>query len=159
MAIPDYELLARAIGSYNGGLNFWNGLSWPEMLIRTTETPVGERTNHFPASGDGRCSTCTYVLDIFKEYDLPNRTYIWAGTEERQPEEIPLVENGEEVLDEAGDPVMVANPEAGQPYWCFAYGEDEWLDKENWITVQRDAAGTLDEPGVGRVNCETGEAL
>ncbi|MDQ2075469.1 hypothetical protein [Marinimicrobium sp. ABcell2] len=89
-------------------------------------------------------------------------TYIWAGTDERHPDEIPLVENDQPVLDD-GEPVMVENPEAGQPLWCFAYGEREWMSGQEYDELAA-AASSEDEFGdpqepVGQINCETGEAL
>jgi len=153
----DYELLARAIGSYNGGLNFWTGLSWPELLVRSSYTPVAERANNFPAEGGGECSSCTYVLDIFERYGLPMRTYIWHGG--TYDDEMPLLtEDGTPQLDENGERIL--DPRAGQE-WCFAYGEREWMESNAFEEIQENAEGNIARGinPIGRINCATGEEI
>lgn len=72
------------------------------------------------------------------------RTYIWVGKyyPDKQPDGTP-------------------HPQAGQPEWCFAYGEKEWLAGADFESALEKAEGNVARgiPPKGRKNCTTGENL
>lgn len=62
------------------------------------------------------------------------------------------------------DPVTgQPHPNAGQPEWCFAYGEKEWMNGAIFNIVKQRARGDLlavpPIPPQGRINCTTGVAI
>lgn len=101
----EYEVLARAIGGYNGG-SFYGSLSWPELIKEKNYTEISEQNN------DGlKCSSCTYTIDVRnKQFGLPYRAYVWKG---------------EDVWNDINKNNVKDDGEITE--WCFGYGEKEWV--------------------------------
>lgn len=85
-------------------------------------------------------SNRTCAIQVMRRYGIPARTYVWVGARYQPPHQ-----------------------SAGQPEWCFQYGESEWLTNTNWADVWDDAMGDPlampPAPPVGRINCNTGVAI
>ncbi|ACE85248.1 hypothetical protein CJA_2507 [Cellvibrio japonicus Ueda107] len=144
-----YELLAKAIGSYNGGTGM--GSTWANMLKATNPG----LDNGKPRMGRAH-SNRTYAIQVLRRFGAPARTYIWKGGVE--PDQIPVIgADGSPETNEDGSTKMQANPKAGQD-WCFAYGEQEWMSGKDWSKVKAAAASvTLDgKPQVpsGNIACQ-----
>lgn len=85
----------------------------------------------------GKCPSCAYSISIKNtKFGLPKRTYVWAGNDD---------DNN------------------GEPDWCFAYGEEEWVSGEAFEGIKLLARGDLlAEPQIlpeGRINCTTGAEI
>jgi hypothetical protein len=70
----EYELLAKAIGSYNGGTGMHDH-TWANML-RVTNPGLDDKGK--PKMGTGH-SNKTYALQVLRRFGAPARTYIWRG--------------------------------------------------------------------------------
>jgi len=144
----DYELLARAIGLYNGANDILaQNDTWPEVLSQN----VLSRDSSGKGNKDGKCYSCFYAINIRNtHFGLPLRDYVWVG--ERQPLTI---------KDGAGN--TITNPLANQPVWCFAYGEREWRAGTSFDSVSNAAQDTDEfnrpQTPVGRIDCTTGVLL
>ncbi|MEJ2076220.1 MAG: hypothetical protein P8X79_22490, partial [Reinekea sp.] len=116
----DYEMLTKAIMIYNGLRGILDDHSYAKLLKYMGYDPFSkENTAEI-------CHTCKYVIRI-KQSFMPGhlRTYIWEGG--TVPLQIPDPDYRGE-----GEAPMINNqdPNAGQE-WCFAYGEEEWLNPGN----------------------------
>jgi hypothetical protein len=119
-----YEVLAKAIAGYNGGLEFWKKDSWANLL-RQTQLPSDNKT--FANTLGGRCSSCKYSIEVRNvRYGLPYRQYIWKGGKYPKYD---LDADGEVKKDAQGNPIL--HPKSEQD-WCFAYGEQEWIGGVKW---------------------------
>jgi len=115
----NYEVFAKAVGAYNGlGASFQSD-SWPSLLVEK-HYPVDD-----PETGDDEstmnegdnCFSCKYTINVRNvRFGLPYREYVWQGgtTEVTTPDD-PETEDVDESSTE-------------QVPWCFAYGEEEWID-------------------------------
>ena len=135
-----YEKLAKGLGGYNQGAATFGRRAWVSLLTSQITRNDAEYTRigniAYSARTDdekaiyARTTAMVYALRIMHDEDklgLPYRSFIWQGgtTEEDA--------NGdgdtEDVLDDdprtevEGDSIN----EAEVP-WCFAYGEEEWLN-------------------------------
>ena len=159
------ELLSKAIGGYNQGIATFNGTaSWSEELI---DNPLSSRTDDDATKAQQRkAKAIKYVFDTLKNQSstkpdqnvLPYRTYIWEG------------EAGEDLNGDGDIKNVEADPTATPPVlesneegWCFAYGEEEWLDGDKFDLIQEAADGDLLAVPpilpIGRINCITGVSL
>jgi hypothetical protein len=92
-----------------------------------------------------KCHSCEYSIDVRNiKFELPYWTYIWEGAAEV--------------------PENPATPELEyKAAWCFAYGEEEWMDRKIFNKVAEAARGDLlVDPQIqpqGRINCTTGDAI
>jgi len=155
----DYELLAKAIGLYNGGAHAMTGARAWSTLLREYQPS----TDSSGAGNEGvNCYSCRYSTAVRNNqdaYGLPHRTYIWHGG--TYDDEMPLLtEDGTPQVDENGERIL--DPRAGQD-WCFAFGESEWMGgisfEVAFNTARGDALAEPPVPAVGRINCITGENI
>ena len=89
-----------------------------------------------------------------EKFKLPYRTYIWQGKAGKDL-------NGDgDIKNVAANPTAIPpTPEYKEEGWCFAYGEEEWVDGKEFTKIKTDATGTAIKPAIGRLNCVTGEPL
>src|SRR5690606_19298956 len=80
---------------------------------------------------------------------LPYRTFIWVGG---RYDYVRDAVTGAVIPDINGQPVP--HPQAGQPEWCFAYGEGEWRNGQTYVNVRNAALGSILNPPVGRIACQ-----
>lgn len=127
---PDnYERLLKGLIGYNAGANAarLRDCSIPEMLAGGV-TRNGTNCQSTRVNGEG----LDYGLTILhgtvppaptdpNKLSLPYRSFIWVGA--RYPAIDPVT----------GQP----HPQAGQPEWCFAYGEEEWRNPALHPLTQR----------------------
>ncbi|MFL0799466.1 MAG: hypothetical protein K6L80_03375 [Agarilytica sp.] len=129
-----YERLMKAIAKYNGGIHL-NQQTWGNLLT------IGHRMQNGRHVMGGVYSNRTYAMQVMRRYGIPPRTYIWVGN--RFPDVDP----------NTGLP----HPQAGQPEWCFEFGEEEWMNGEQWATALLNARSTnilgLPQTPVGRTPC------
>ena len=130
-----YELLMKSLGGYNGQTG--TGRTWANML-----------TTHHTMQMAQTYSNRTYAIQIMRRYGIPARTYVWVGARFDYVRDA----SGVVIPDANGQPVP--HPNAGQPEWCFAYGENEWMTGNNWTDVQLAAVGSILRPPVGRIACQ-----
>lgn len=140
-ADDNYEKLAKAVFYYNSPHKWIRSLSWPYIMKYLTYKKDSDRNEKLPSNTNrGTCHSCRYSIQVREKVFAELRTYIWAG--ERYP---------------------VGDPNAGQPKWCFAFGEKEWIDGNIFDDVKKAARGDpLASPPVlpiGQVNCITGQIL
>ena len=133
----NYDVLSKAVMGYNSGETYADNYSWSKF-IKYKEYQANSNRN------TGKiCHSCRYSIEVRETIFKDNlRTFIWAG--ERQPA---TLTDGS------------VNPQAGEPVWCFAFGEKEWVEGKKFNLVQKAAIGDALTPGVGRVNCTTGVTL
>jgi hypothetical protein len=67
-----YELLAKAIGSYNGGTG--TGSTWANMLKAKNPGLKGKN----PVMGVAHANK-TYAIQVLRRFGAPARTYVWKG--------------------------------------------------------------------------------
>src|SRR5690606_15813866 len=120
----DYEVLAKAIGLYNGASYWFRNDTWPFILKYRTQGLNNGRNDQ----AGNNCASCEYTIEIrngrgtHRSFDMTPRSYIWVGARFDFVRDV----NGLVVVDANGQPIP--HPQAGQPEWCFAYGELEWID-------------------------------
>ena len=167
-----YELLAKGIAGYNQGASRFtngNGNSWLDLLKRQPTLASAEMTRlktlEKPTDAEkamvARSTGMDYAMRIMHDADkmgLHHRKYIWRGG-------FGVDVNGDgEIKDIAADPdaepPVEAVTETTVP-WCFAYGEQEWRAGESFQTIKENAEGNIarDIQPVGRIRCDTGEAI
>ena len=147
-----YQLLGKAIIAYNQGAGA-DRLERSHYFTNLKGRPRRNNSGNFDPTHFG------YWLGVKdKSWELqseiggylPYVSYVWVG--ERQP---PTINDGQ------GN--TIANPNAGEPVWCFAYGEREWRAGESFSVVELRANGNLNVvPPVqpqGRIDCLTGAPL
>jgi hypothetical protein len=137
-ADDNYEKLAKAIFYYNSPHDWIKGLSWPYIMKYLTYKKDSDQNEKDPNNSNlGICHSCRYSIQVREKVFPELRTYIWAG--ERYP---------------------VGHAQAGDPVWCFVFGEQDWMDGKVFDEVKQEAddvdiAGKPQTP-IGRVNCLTG---
>ena len=152
----EYEVFAKAVAAYNGGNGFWNSATWAGILKQTRKPKSGDAFANAP---NGTCFSCEYSIKVRNQkYGLPYRTYIWEGKKGTDL-------NGDgEIKNVAANPTAVPPiPELKEEGWCFAYGEEEWVDGKLFEDIKV-AADRYDEEGdvktqIGAINCSTGNSI
>jgi hypothetical protein len=185
----DYEALAKAIGIYNGAQRWMRNMSWPRMIKSIPYKEGSKGNFGMKNGKDRVCHSCSYSIKVRNHeltFKGKLRTYVWKGgdktdlnhdgvigkiaddprTHENDPvsETVIFVDlNGDgDVLDsflddprtDEDDPV----DEAIVP-WCFAYGEQEWIDKKNFTLIKEAAVGSRTKKPIGRIDCQTGNLI
>jgi hypothetical protein len=135
-----YNLLGKAVIAYNQGANannLRNNSYFTALQGMPRRTPAGNFSpTHFGYWLGVKQQSWTIQADIGGY--LPFVTYIWVGA--RYPQTDPVT----------GQPHL----NAGQPEWCFAYGEKEWMAGRRYADVRTAAIGSMLNPAVGRIACQ-----
>ncbi len=87
------------------------------------------------------CKLCgpEYALDVrINRFGLTPRQYIWKGGVE--PDTLPMLDEQGNQVEIDGVKQTIANPKAGQD-WCFAYGENEWLNPDEFTSAGKKYLG------------------
>ena len=148
-----YEVFAKSIGLYNGKGEL-SSTPWAEMLM-TESIPTTKEVEAAKGNSGHKCFSCKYTIQVRNQrFGLPFRQYIWVG--EREQAQVPDPD-----YTGTGTAPKVPNPNAGDPSWCFAFGEGEWIGGTSFNSAFTAARGDPFAvplvPAVGRINCTSGE--
>ena len=121
----------------------------------TESIPTTKEVEAAKGNSGHKCFSCKYTIQVRNQrFGLPFRQYIWVG--EREQAQVPDPD-----YTGTGTAPKVPNPNAGDPSWCFAFGEGEWIGGTSFNSAFTAARGDPFAvplvPAVGRINCTSGE--
>jgi len=114
------ELLGKAVIAYNHGAGDLDVEHYfgEDLMLRSTPRHTGTNFHYWL-----KIKELSQTLDDVEGY-IPFVSYIWVGA--RYPDT--QIVDGEEV----------PHPQAGEPEWCFLYGEREWMNDIEFSDAYRE---------------------